>query len=281
MLSVIYLILTVLLSTLRHLISKKISCFPFGSRAFYFLQGVIFFSGAVLLAPFCCGFPSLTTVVLAVIYGTVLICAQYFYTAALSIGDVSICATVYSLGFVIPTLSGALFWNEKLTSFKAIGILAAIFAVLLSGTKKEMQKKRGYYTPLIISMVSSGALGVLQKLQQKLSGSSEAGKFVMLAFLVAAVVSFLFLGFSCAKKEVNAVSFIKFAIIVGCCFGGCNLLNTLLAGRLPTAVFFPTLNISSIVLSVIMSILFFKEKITRRKIIILAISFLAILLLNI
>lgn len=281
MLSVVLLALTVLLSTLRHIISKKISRFPFGTRAFYLLQSVIFLSGAILLAATCRGVPSLITVLLALLYGAALISAQYFYTAALSVGDVSICATVYSLGFIIPTLSGTIFWNEKLTVIKALGILAAIFAVLLSGAKKSTKEKSGYYLPLIISMLSSGALGVLQKLQQRVSGAGEASAFVMLAFLAACLVSFLFLSFSGAERQKNAQPFIKFAILIGCCFGGCNLLNTLLAGRLPSAVFFPSLNISSIVLSVIMSVLFFKEKLTGRKAIILAISFLAILLLNI
>ena len=54
-----------------------------------------------------------------------------------------------------------------------------------------------------------------------------------------------------------------------------------LAGRLPSAVFFPTLNIGVIVLTLICGILCFKERIRKKELLVLLFGGLSIFLLNI
>ena len=70
------------------------------------------------------------------------------------------------------------------------------------------------------------------------------------------------------------------ASCVGLFFGCCNLLNTSLAGLLDSAIFFPTLNIGVILLSMICGVIFFKEKISKKELAVLILGGLSILLLN-
>ena len=70
------------------------------------------------------------------------------------------------------------------------------------------------------------------------------------------------------------------ASCVGLFFGCCNLLNTSLAGLLDSAIFFPTLNIGVILLSMICGVSFFKEKITKKEVSVLILGGVSILLLN-
>ena len=262
----LFLALSISLSTVRTLLSKKLSRIEFGNKEFYIFQAIIFFTGAASLCIFGKPFPFYPSPMLfyAVIYGILLILAQWMYTAALSCGNTALCSTVYSMGFIIPTISGALFWSEKLNIFDIIGILFAVLALIFSGKSKSNEKRiesGKYFVPLFISMLSAGGLGLMQKLQQKSDFSDQRGGFLLFSFIIAGLISliFSFIKKNNAIKKSDKNSYFS-AIFVGFSFGCCNILNTLLAGILPSALFFPVLNIGVILTTTFISIIFMKEK---------------------
>ena len=146
---------------------------------------------------------------------------------------------------------------------------------------KEKKGKSYYFVPLIIAMLASGGLGIIQKIQQKSAYAEQKSLFLLIAFSIAAVISFIFSLF--AKKQCDA-HFHRSKLVVASCiglfFGCCNLLNTALAGLLPSAIFFPTLNICVILLSMLCGVVFFKEKLSKKDITVLILGGTAILLLN-
>lgn len=279
--------LSVVLSTGRNLLSKRLSDLPFGTRAFFSCQGVLFLCGGAALLLFG-KIPqnglSAETMGYAVPYGLLLIPAQWLYTAALAKGNTAICSTVYSLGFILPTLSGALLWAEPISILDALGILCAAAAVVASGVRSQSRGKRSgshYFVPLLVAMLSSGGLGILQKLQQRSDGADQKALFLLVAFLIAAGISLLFA--LCMRKEEGAAvhpQTIAVASGIGVCFGCCNLLNTTLAGLLPSAILFPTLNVSVILLSLLCGAVFFKERLSKREVTVLLLGGAAIALLN-
>ncbi|MBQ9132459.1 MAG: hypothetical protein IJX62_08335 [Clostridia bacterium] len=279
--------LSVVLSTGRNLFSKNLSDIRFGTRPFFLCQSILFLFGAIALVIFgggTLGSISFITFAYAIIYGLLLILAQWFYTAALSKGNTALCSTVYSLGFVFPTLSGAMLWKEPFSFLDLLGILCAISAVIVSGRKeqaKEKTTKAYYFIPLVIAMFASGGLGIVQKLQQKSAYAEQKSIFLLIAFALAAVISLLFSLF--AKKQGDT-PFRRGKLVVASCvglfFGCCNLLNTSLAGMLASAIFFPTLNSGVILLSMICGVIFFKENIKKREITVLILGGASILLLN-
>lgn len=283
----LFLGLSVVLSTGRNLFSKKLSDIRFGTRAFFLCQSVLFLCGAVSLVLFgkiLFGSIAPITFIYAIIYGLLLILAQWFYTMALAKGNTSLCSTVYSLGFIFPTLSGAILWAEAFSQLDLLGILCAVSAVIISGLKpqaKENTAKSYYFIPLVIAMLASGGLGIIQKLQQKSAYAEQKSSFLLIAFTLAAGVSLLF-SFFAKKQSDTPLCHRKLAIAscVGLFFGCCNLLNTSLAGLLDSAIFFPTLNIGVILLSMLCAVLFFREKIKKREIAVLILGVASILLLN-
>ena len=89
---------------------------------------------------------------------------------------------------------------------------------------------------------------------------------------------FLFMKRGDAKiSRKNLVS----CTLVGTFFATCNLLNTFLAGRLDSSVFFPLINIGSILFSMIFGFIVYKEKITKRDIVVLVLAISAIILISI
>lgn len=279
--------LSVVLSTGRNLLSKNLSNVRFRTRPFFWCQSALFLCGAVALVLFgkiSSGVVAYQTLIYAAIYAILLIFAQWFYTAALAKGNTALCSTVYSLGFILPTLSGAILWAESFSFLDLLGIMCAISAVIVSGLKsqaKEKATKSYYFIPLVIAMLASGGLGIVQKLQQKSAYAEQKSIFLLIAFTLAAVISLIFSLF--AKKQGDPPfrrGKLAVASCIGVCFGCCNLLNTTLAGLLDSAIFFPTLNIGVILLSMICGVIFFKERISKKEIVVLILGGVSILLLN-
>lgn len=292
--ALILLTTSILLSTGRNLLSKRLSGLPFGSQRFFLCQGVLFFCGGVAVLLFGggrWGLPSGQTCLLALLYGALLIAAQWFYTAALSAGNVALCSTVYSMGFILPTLSGALLWSEAFSLLDLCGVLCSVAAILCSGLmgrRREAGKGTRYFLPLTVAMLASGGLGIVQKTQQKSDFASERGVFLLIAFLLASGASLL-VALTLGRRErtreedfplFRMPSMLGTAALVGAFFGCCNLLNTLLAGMLESAIFFPTLNIGVILLSTVTGILIYRERLRKKDLTVLLLGIGAILLLN-
>lgn len=277
------LLLSIILSTGRNIFSKSISKIPAKTKNFYRMQAVLFLCGCLVLLfdKSVYILPSMATVIMAVVYGLLLISAQWNYTAALQSGAVGLCSTVYSLGFIVPTISGALFWNEKLTFLRILGVFLVIPAIIISGSSKGGKSgENKYFLPLILAMLSSGGLGIMQKVQQSSSAASEKSAFILIAFIIAGAFSLIRSTFA-VKNDANVEkNQIAFSALIGLCFAGCNLLNTILAGLLDSAVFFPTLNIGSIIISLIIGLIAFGEKLNRKTVIVLIIGIVSILLIS-
>jgi len=283
--NLLYLILSVSLSAGRNIASKKTAGVSNQKSQFFLSQSILFGCAALLLFPF--GITDLmigstVTLIYGIVYGVLLILSQWMFTLSLKSGNTSICSVVYSLGFLLPTISGTLFWNEPLTLPYAIGILIAILIILLTAHKSETDQEKqskAFLFYLLTAMFSSGGLGIMQKLQQSAETSNEKGGFLLIAFSLAFCCSFFAFLFSrdravlCGKKML-------YPALTGLCFGGANLCNTTLAGKMKSAAFFPLQNIATILLTTLLGITLFQEKPTMKTITILILGIAVIFCLN-
>lgn len=277
--------LCIALSSTRNMCSKSISSEPFGQKNFFLQQLIIFATGGVLLLFLSIG--SLgeiawETVIYAIIYAAMIITAQWTYTMALSTGGASICATVYSLGFIFPTLSGMMFWGEEVTVFKIIGIILVIPALIFAGRGKGTSnaKLSSYIVPMMIACFMSGALGILQKIHGTSTYASQKNQMVLIAFGIAALVSLCAYFIAEKSEKAPTVKSVSITACIGICFGACNLINTVLAAALDSAVLFPLLNIGIVLLSLFLSMLLFHEKFTKNHLFLIIFAVAAILFIN-
>lgn len=280
-----YLALSVSLSAGRNIVTKKTSVSADSPSRFYFSQTVLFAAAVVLLLILSGGIPTAVhriTLLLGLAYGVLLILSQWMLTKAMARGNTSVCAVIYSMGFLLPTVSGALFWHEKLTVFHCIGIVAAIAAILLSAKSNQTANRtgKGFLPYILIAAMASGGLGILQKLQQSSEAAAEKEVFLLIAFTLAFLCSAI--GFLLSHKKANAyTSNIVIPSVTGLLFGGANFCNTVLAGQMKSAVFFPLQNVSTIVISAFLGLLLFREKVTVKTAGIILLGIFVILLFSI
>lgn len=284
--NLLYLFLSVLFTSGRNIASKKTATHTNKLPQFFLSQTILFVSATLLLLVF--GVKDLTsiayiTLIYGIIYGVLLVMSQWMLSLALKIGNTSICSVVYSLGFILPTVSGTLFWEEDLTFLNGVGIMVAIGIILLSAKKDFLEKQnsnKAFIVYLLIAMLSSGGLGIMQKVQQFSKNANQKVSFLLIAFCFAFFCSFIaFL--LCREKAYFTVKNTFTPAFTGLCFGGANLCNTILAGRMKSAVFFPLQNISTILLTSVLGIVILKERLTVKTSIILFLGIIVIILFSI
>lgn len=284
--AILLLITSIFLSTLRNVLSKNISSTNFKNKSFYLLQTIIFGTGGIFLAITNISFEKLKVMLLicSFIYGILLILAQYCYTIALKSGKTGICSTVYSLGFIFPTLLGQIFWGEQIGGCDIIGVIVVIVMIVICGlwerdTRAIEDKK--YIFPLVIAMLASGALGIVQKIQQNSSFKELHNTFLAISFLFAALISLIFYRMTSNNDKQISKRERLAAFSIGIVFAGANLCNTRLSGLLETVILFPMLNIGVIILSVFAGVIIYKETITKKDIFVLSLGIVSICLFSI
>ena len=283
MVNILWLILAVMLGTGRSVFSKGMT--SKGKKSFYFNQFLLFLSGTVGI--FICNIRAFltatsTTYFYGMLFGIVTIVAQWCYTVALGRGPTSICAMIYSFGFILPTISGPIFWNEPFGVTSFIGIAIAVLAIIASALtdKKDDKKGMGFILPNLIAMLASGGLGLLQKIHQKSADAYNLDGFLVSAFFVATLIS-LFMALISKQESTEKISFKLSPVMAGLCFGFVSLVNTMLAGRMESTILFPTLNIGVMMACMVSGIFIFKEKPTKPQIMAFALGILSILALSI
>ena len=280
----LYLFLSVSLSSGRNITTKKTAIDTNITSQFFLSQTLLFGVGGLLISFF--GIKDLTslstlTILYGVIYGILLIASQWAFAFSLKLGSAAICSVIYSLGFILPTVSGTVFWGEDFTVLHLLGILGAISVILLTAQKDgaNHSSNKGFIPFIILAMLASGGLGIMQKVQQNSEVSNQKGGFLLIAFTLAFCCSLLPFVLYC-KKTAFKIKKSIYPAITGLCFGGANLCNTILAGKMKSAVFFPIQNISTILLTTLLSALLFKEKATKKTVVILLLGVAIIILFS-
>jgi drug/metabolite transporter (DMT)-like permease len=281
-----FLLLSIFLGTGRSIISKKVAQDAVDNKKFFFSQSVMFLtSGAVIALLESIDIAAMEPVILlyAVLYGLLLIASQWMYTFALRYGRASICSMIYSFGFIFPTMLGVFLWDETLTLYKSIGLVLVFAVIILSAKVKGDGEAKGgkfYIFALLAAMLASGGLGILQQLQQRSGFAEQKGSFLLVAFILASVVSLTTWAMHTGKTEKRGLVCGAWSVGTGLCFGGANMLNTMLAGRMESTVFFPVTNIGCVLASTLCGILFFREKMTTRVVLLLVLGICAVVLLS-
>ena len=255
--------------------SRKISVSTHGNWLFVFAQCL---SAAVLIfiVNGGIGVCSWYSLIMGVIFGVVGTLQLLTFMYAIAIGPFSYSSVIASMSTLIPALAGAMFWNEKINIFQAIGIVLMVVCIIFSTNKPKDNTERKIGTKWLVIILSStvlgGFIGILQKMHQTSVHKEESSLFLVSSFLISAAIAAVML-FICRNKREgdNVTPAAKTAwrwlipVISGLSFTFPHIINLYLSGVMDAAIMFPVVNIGPLVLTTLAAAVIFKEKLSVRQ----------------
>lgn len=211
-----------------------------------------------------------------------------FNLLAYSTGKVGIATTTISnkLSLIIPVVSAYFLYGDHLGVIELCGIILSIPAVVLTATRKKVSgssKFSALLLPLMI-FIGSGALDVLLKYVEHsfLPTDDLQSLFTIYVFVLAASLGTLMVVYNVLFKSVHITAK---SIVAGIVLGVPNFFSIFLfvklfnTGLLESSAIVPINNISILVLSSLVAFVFFKEDMTKRKLMGVVLSVVSILLI--
>ena len=209
---------------------------------------------------------SIYTVVLAVVFGIVTALSSFYRMRSLATGPMHITLLITTSSMIIPTLSG-MFFGERFSLLKLLAMFVLIFFIYLSlESSSNMKVNKKWLFFCLLAFISQGMIGVLQKVHQTSEHKGEVTAFLFVSFIFSLIYSRIMIKGKLKEVKLNK-KIVMLAGVSGLCTFCMNFLNLKLSGLLPSQLFFPVVNGSSIVLSSLMAVIIFKEKLSKKQLI--------------
>lgn len=233
--------------------------------------------------------PSVYTVLMGVAFGIITALCAVFNMKALEIGPMSYTTVICYCSMLIPSLSGMVLYNESISTIQYVGIVFMIASFLCAVDRKNdrIGASLKWFVFCMIAFLTSGAVGVMQKIHQNSPHKSELGMFLILAFGVSAIFSQLTVLYLKHRKGQSVTVYQKekrsryiwYSILCGIGIGLVNQINLYLAGAMDSVIFYPVFNGAMILLTSLIGVVFWKERLSVKQWIGLIMGSIAIFLL--
>ncbi len=233
--------------------------------------------------------PTLYTFGMGAVFGAATAFCAVLSMKALESGPLSYTNVIVFCSMVIPSLSGLVMYGEpvSISQYVGIGLMLLSFVFAVDRDRGNTGASMRWLLLCLGAFICNGAVGVLQKVHQNSPDRAYSVPFLSVAFAVYAVISAaLFLWYRQKKEQPLTVwaagkrrTFSVYALITGFGVAVCNAVNLYLAGAMPAVIFFPVFNGAAMLLTSVIGLVFFKEKLSKKQWIGLILGSAAILLL--
>ena len=220
---------------------------------------------------------------LSILTGFWFIFTYLLMTASTQRSGVTVTSLSSKLSVVLPTLAGVVLFSEKLNFVATMGIVLALVAlVLVVGGKNATNKdiKINWLLPVLI-FFGTGTGDILMKLTEQQNSSDDMGFMIAFIYFIAMLFGFLVVAFDLIRSKSkwqwkNAIGGITLGVI--------NFFSTFCVYNamrcFDNVVLFPVYNIGVVCLTALTGWLLFKEKLTWKNYLGLAIAILAVILIT-
>ena len=191
--------------------------------------------------------------------------------AAMKNGSMSTMSLLNLYGMVIPAVAGPIFWAEPFGVLQIVGLVAMIVSVFFfrENPTGEVNNRKLQVFLGIACFITSGCAGLTEKIHQSTYARDERSAFLLIAYCTMMLLSLI--AFFITKKDSqqpvqNKKLFTIVVITVGLITGAYSFVNLYLAGTLDSLIYYPVANGGALLLTVFISVLFFRERPTAKKI---------------
>ena len=185
-------------------------------------------------------------------------------------------ATFQKLGVLVPTLMSIIVFRETMQPVQGVGMAAAVAALLLLQGKGE-KKQGGSIGGLIALMLVGGMCDAMSKIYEEIGPAHLSDQFLLFTFASALILCVLLCVWRKEKPDMWDILF-GAVIAIPNYFSARFLLLSLVA--LPGTVAYPSFSAGTIIAVAAAGAIFFKEKLSRRKLLALGLILAALVLLN-
>lgn len=209
---------------------------------------------------------------------------QLLYTKALSVGNVSLTVLITNFSMVVCVLVSYIFFDEPISWIRLLGILLTVASFVICnglGTKERIDKK--WLVLAVLAMLSSAAGAIVSKCLGESPYSRETQAYISSLYIIAAVLAILIYPIM-AKKEKRTFKIgfdaIKYAAAVGICLGLFQAVYNYGIANIDGTFLFPAQSCGTIILSTLSGVLIFKDKLTKRQVLGIAVGIVALVIMN-
>jgi drug/metabolite transporter (DMT)-like permease len=215
--------------------------------------------------------------VLGVMTGVLYYGGFYFYQKAVHISGPSISSAFGKMGILIPMIASIILWKEIPTLIQVIGIFLALISIVIMTFNFDSLRHTKINSVLITFLLIGGFADFTSKLFEKYSHDEYMFVFLLCVFATALIVS----SFETLKVSQYKLKDIGLGMLVGIP----NLLTSyfliMALTVLKATIVFPLFSGGTIVLTVVLSSLFFKEKLVSKEYFGIMLVVIAMILINI
>ena len=191
-----------------------------------------------------------------------------FYLMAISSQKVgvAISSVANKMSFIIPVIAAVILYNESLGGLKLLGVIGALIAVaMVTFPKKGIDVEHKYLILPVIIFVGSGLLDtIFNYVKNNQLGPNDIEVFSASLFFVSACIGTTIIIF---KRVAYKSTMETKSIIAGFALGIPNYfsIHFLLLGLkgMPGTEFFPVNNTGIVLLSTLLAIILFSEKLSK------------------
>jgi drug/metabolite transporter (DMT)-like permease len=238
------------------------------------------------------GFSKLGTIInapwiwVAVIIGILFVIVFYLFAICSQKLSVTMTAMSSKMSVVIPVFALLYLFNDAITPLKIAGLVLVILSLylIMKPDEKTRIDKKYLFIPISI-FIGAGVSDTLfgyAKRTFEITSSTDSALFVSTIFGISFILGIIIFPFTIKRGKPLMV---KADLIGGFALGIINFLAvfffTYAQGYFQASVFFPIFNVGVVALSALTGLIFFKERLNKYNYIGLAISLIAIALINI
>ena len=233
------------------------------------------YAGFDLVRPDVSGFG--TTVVLGTVGGIVFLVAFVLLQWNTARNGIVLSSVFMKLGLLVPMILSVLFFHEIPTALQIIGFCLALLAIVLINAKKEKDGSRFRWELLLLLLMGGGA-DAMSKVFEALGPAALSDQFLFYVFAVALILCAALVVY---QKERPGIWELLFGAAIGIpnFFSSKFLLRSL--ADLPAVVVYPSFSVATMLITTLVGVVFFKERLQKLQWLALIAILAALFLLNI
>lgn len=248
----------------------------FFSIYFFFVAAIIFLPEVFGCSP--------AVWIYAAVSASLTIGYQLFYTKALSVGNVSLTVLTVNFSMVINVIASYVFFGESISYVRFFAIVLTIisFVICNSNNKKEKSEKN-WMMFTILAMIFHSLASISQKVFGESIYSAESQANVSCLYIMATLISVIIYQFMRKKeKRTFKVGFdmIKYGAGVGITLGIYQAFYTFGLANIDGTFLFPAQTGGLIIFSTLSGVLLFKDKLTKKQLVGVALGLISLVLMS-